>query len=176
MNVDFSNLKRAAVGGPFWCAVFGLLVVGLGCASSDRTDADMYVASFATEPPTTVLVTHNESGWTVHNGTEHIFLARAVDGTYRVPVFNGSWTGTWVGEAWDGVWTDSLRPNNYQVPVRLEPLADAQPTSGTRDTTYWDTSEGLLVLEQAGDSAWATISTPTGDYRHLAGKVVSNQF
>ena len=175
MNVDLSNLKRAAVGGPFWCAALGLLVGVLGCASSDRTDADMYVASFATEPPTTVLVTHNESGWTVHNGTEHILLARALDGTYRVPVFNGSWSGTWVGEAWDGVWTDSLRPNNYQVPIRLEPLADAQPTSGTRDTTYWDTSEGLLVLEQADDSAWATISTPTGDYRHLAGKVVGNQ-
>ena len=175
MNVDFSNLKRAAVGGPFWCAVLGLLVGVLGCASSDRTDADMYVASFATEPPTTVLATHNESGWTVHNGKEHILLARTLDGTHRVPVFNGSWSGTWVGEAWDGVWTDSLRPNNYQVPVRLEPLADAQPNSGTRDTTYWDTSEGLLVLEQAGDSAWATISTPTGDYRHLAGKVVGNQ-
>ena len=173
--MDFSNLKRAAVGGPFWCAVLGLLVGVLGCASSDRTDADMYVASFATEPPTTVLATHNESGWTVHNGKEHILLARTLDGTHRVPVFNGSWSGTWVGEAWDGVWTDSLRPNNYQVPVRLEPLADAQPNSGTRDTTYWDTSEGLLVLEQAGDSAWATISTPTGDYRHLAGKVVGNQ-
>ena len=78
-------------------------------------------------------------------------------------------------EVWEGVWTDSLRPNNYQVPVRLELLADAQPTSGTRDTTYWDTSEGLLVLEQAHDSAWATISTPTGDYRHLAGTIVGNQ-
>ena len=175
MNADLSNLKRAAVGSPFWCATIGLLVGVLGCASSDRTDADMYVASFATEPPTTVLATHNASGWTVHNGNEHILLARTADGTHRVPVFNGSWSGSWVEEAWDGVWTDSLRPNNYQVPVRLEPLADAQPTSGTRDTTYWDTSEGLLVLEQAGDSAWATISTPTGDYRHLAGKLEGNQ-
>ena len=175
MNVDLSNLQRAAVGGPFWYAALNLLVGVLGCASSDRTDADKYVASFATEPPTTVLATHNASGWTVHNGNEHILLARTADGTHRVPVFNGSWSGTWVGEAWDGVWTDSLRPNNYQVPVRLEPLADAQPTSGARDTTYWDTSEGLLVLEQGGDSVWATISTPTGDYRHLAGKVVGNQ-
>ena len=44
-----------------------------------------------------------------------------------------------------------------------------------RDTTYWDTSEGLLVLERSQDSAWATISTPTGDYRHLAGTFVDNQ-
>ena len=52
---------------------------------------------------------------------------------------------------------------------------DVSPVSGVRDTTYWDTSEGLLVLERSQDSAWATISTPTGDYRHLAGKVVCNQ-
>ena len=26
MNVDLSNLKRAAVGGPFWCAILALLV------------------------------------------------------------------------------------------------------------------------------------------------------
>ena len=175
MNMDLSYLKRAAVGGPFWCASIGILVGFLGCASSNNAPGDMYVASFATEPPATVLATHSADGWTVLNGDERILLALNADGNHRVPVFNGTWSGTWVGEVWEGVWTDSLRPNNYQVPVRLEPLADAQPTSGTRDTTYWDTSEGLLVLEQAHDSAWATISTPTGDYRHLAGTIVGNQ-
>ena len=104
-----------------------------------------------------------------------VWPSPAAKGNHRVPVFNGSWSGSWVGEVWEGVWTDSLRPNNYQVPVRLEPLENAQPTSGTRDTTYWDTSEGLLVLERSQDSAWATISTPTGDYRHLAGTFVDNQ-
>ena len=176
MNMDLSNLKRAAVGSPFWCAILALLVGIIGCeSSSERHDGDMYVASFATEPPTTVLATHNANGWTVRNGAERILLALNKDGNHRVPVFNGSWSGTWVGEAWEGVWTDSLRPNNYRVPVRLEPLASAQPTSSARDTTYWDTSEGLLVLEQADDSAWATISTPTGDYRHLAGTLLGNQ-
>ena len=176
MNMDLSYLKRAAVGGPFWCAILALLVGVIGCeSSSERHDGDMYVASFATEPPTSVLATHSANGWTVRNGDERILLALTANGDHRVPVFNGSWSGTWVGEVWEGVWTDSLRPNNYQVPVRLELLADAQPTSGTRDTTYWDTSEGLLVLEQADDSAWATISTPTGDYRHLAGTLVGNQ-
>ena len=176
MNMDLSNLKRAAVGSPFWCAILALLVGVIGCeSSSERHDGDMYVASFATEPPTTVLATHSANGWTVRNGAEHILLALNKDGNHRVPVFNGSWSGTWVGEVWEGVWTDSLRPNNYRVPVRLEPLASAQPTSSARDTTYWDTSEGLLVLEQADDSAWATISTPTGDYRHLAGTLLGNQ-
>ena len=176
MNMDLSYLKRAAVGGPFWCAILALLVGFIGCeSSSERHDGDMYVASFATEPPTTVLATHSANGWTVRNGNERILLALNADGNHRVPVFNGSWSGTWVGEVWEGVWTDSLRPNNYQVPVRLERLAGAQSTSGTRDTTYWDTSEGLLVMEQADDSAWATISTPTGDYRHLAGTLVGNQ-
>ena len=176
MNMDLSYLKRAAVGGPFWCAILALLVGVIGCeSSSERHDGDMYVASFATEPPTSVLATHSANGWTVRNGDERILLALTANGNHRVPVFNGSWSGTWVGEVWEGVWTDSLRPNNYQVPVRLELLADTQPTSGMRDTTYWDTSEGLLVLEQADDSAWATISTPTGDYRHLAGTFVGNQ-
>ena len=176
MNMDLSYLKRAAVGGPFWCAILALLVGVIGCeSSSERHDGDMYVASFATEPPTSVLATHSANGWTVRNGDERILLALTANGNHRVPVFNGSWSGTWVGEVWEGVWTDSLRPNNYQVPVRLELLADTQPTSGVRDTTYWDTSEGLLVMEQADDSAWATISTPTGDYRHLAGTLVGNQ-
>ena len=176
MNMDLSYLKRAAVGGPFWCAILALLVGVIGCeSSSERHDGDMYVASFATEPPTSVLATHSANGWTVRNGDERILLALTANGNHRVPVFNGSWSGTWVGEVWEGVWTDSLRPNNYQVPVRLELLADTQPTSGMRDTTYWDTSEGLLVMEQADDSAWATISTPTGDYRHLAGTLVGNQ-
>ena len=175
MNADLSNLKRAAVGGPFWCATLLLLVGVLGCASNDQHDGDVYVASFATEPPTTVLATYGAEGWTVRNGHEHIALTLTSKGDHRVPVFNGSWSGSWVGEVWEGVWTDSLRPNNYQVPVRLEPLENASPVSGTRDTTYWDTSEGLLVLERSQDSAWATISTPTGDYRHLAGTFVDNQ-
>ena len=176
MNMDLSYLKRAAVGGPFWCAILALLVGVIGCeSSSERHDGDMYVASFATEPPTSVLATHSANGWTVRNGDERILLALTANGDHRVPVFNGSWSGTWVREVWEGVWIDSLRPNNYQVPVRLELLADTQPTSGMRDTTYWDTSEGLLVMEQADDSAWATISTPTGDYRHLAGTLVGNQ-
>ena len=175
MNVDLSKHKRAAVGGPFLYATVILLVGILGCASNDRHDGDVYVASFATEPPTEVLAIHSAEGWTVRNGREHIVLTPTKNGAHRVPVFNGSWSGSWVGEAWEGVWTDSLRPNNYQVPVRLEPLANASPASGVRDTTYWDTSEGLLVLERSQDSAWATISTSTGDYRHLAGTSVDNQ-
>jgi thiol-disulfide isomerase/thioredoxin len=175
MNVDLSNLKRAAVGGPFWCATLVLFVGILSCASDDQHDGDVYVASFATEPPTMVLATYGAEGWTVRNGHERITLTRTTKGDYRVPVFNGSWSGSWVGRVWEGVWTDSLRPNNYQVSVRLEPLADTSPVSGVRDTTYWETSEGLLVLERCQDSAWATISTPTGDYRHLAGKTVVNQ-
>ena len=80
-----------------------------------------------------------------------------------------------MGGVWEGVCTESRRPNTNPVPVRLWPLTHSQPTSGARDTTYWDTSEGLLVLERSQDSAWATISTPTGDYRHLAGTFVGNQ-
>ena len=46
---------------------------------------------------------------------------------------------------------------------------------GGRQQSSWTTSEGLLLLDEKGDSVWATISTPTGDYRYLAGKKESNQ-
>ena len=175
MNMDQSILKRAALGGPFWCTVLYLHLGVLGCGSVSRPDCALYVATFATEPPTTVLAAKSTNGWMVHNGQEKILLTPDRSGLYRVPVFNGSWSGSWVEESWEGVWTDSLRANNYHIPVRLDPLTDTRPASGPRDTTYWDTSEGLLVLERHQDSAWATISTPTGDYRHLAGTVGDNQ-
>ena len=115
MNVDLSNLKRAANGGPFWCAILALLVGVIGCeSSSERHDGDMYVASFATDPPTTVLATHSDAGWTVHNGDERIRLALTAAGNHRVPVFNGSWSGI-LGGGGVGRCLDRL-PSAQQLP------------------------------------------------------------
>ena len=91
----------------------------------------------------------------------------------RVPVFGGSWNGRWVGEEGKAI---------GQIPFvlvitacsTLRSTTDAQPTSGSVTSSHWDTSEGTLILQTKEDSAWATISTPTGDYRYLAGKKQNN--
>ena len=150
MNMDLSYLKRAAVGGPFWCASIGILVGFLGCASSNNAPGDMYVASFATEPPATVLATHSANGWTVRNGDERILLALTANGDHRVPVFNGSWSGTWVGEVWEGVWTP-FGPtitkclsgwNCWPMPNQLQ--VRETPHIGTRRKGCWSWSRWTI--------------------------------
>lgn len=96
------------------------------------------------------------------------------DELYSVPVFGGSWRGKWVGEEWLGHWTDSLRPGDYRVPLTIRPLTNQAQQQGTKTRSLWSTSEGLLLLDEKEDSVWATISTPTGDYRHMAGKKSGN--
>lgn len=175
MNSRANTFSRAALScsGFFW----GLLVaLGFtGCVES-QTGLGLYEASFGTEPPTTILVQRAPAAWVVRNGAERIALKHLGGENYRVPVFGGSWQGGWVGEEWVGVWTDSLRSPNYHVSVTLKPLAVVDNTTDLMETTTssWDTSEGLLLMSERGDSLWATISTPTGDYRFLAGKRLDN--
>lgn len=153
------------------CAFLTLSWVACSTSTPENT---LYVARFATEPATEVLSQRQGHDWVVRNGAEHIVLKHLGDERYAVPVFGGSWNGCWVGEEWQGYWTDSLRPGDYRVPLTLSPLSNAQPTSGSVTSSRWDTSEGTLILQTKEDSAWATISTPTGDYRYLAGKKQNN--
>ena len=152
-------------------------VVLLSCNTTSTASKDrLYVASFGTEPVTEVLVQRKPHAWVVMNGEERINMGRVGFGElYSVPVFGGSWSGEWVGEEWHGHWTDSLRPGDYWVPLKLQPLQIQSAQEGGRQQSSWTTSEGLLLLEEREDSVWATISTPTGDYRYLAGKMESNQ-
>ena len=88
--------------------------------------------------------------------------------SYRIPVFNGTWTGAWQGEQWEGSWTDSLRGTDYLVPLVLTPIPATNPYEAKVTTSHWVSTEGWLILDHMGDSVHATISTPTGDYRYLS--------
>ena len=158
------------------CLCLFWAVLSLSCNTASTASKDpLYVASFATEPATEVLVQRQPREWVVLNGKEQIPMPQIGDDElYSVPVFGGSWSGEWVGEEWVGQWTDSLRPGDYRVPLTIQPLQDQAQQRGTKTRSFWSTSEGLLLLDERGDSVWATISTPTGDYRYLAGKKSGN--
>ena len=154
-----------------WCACTLVLLL-FGCTGGEnRVPHKLYEATFQSDPPTTVLVEWRPNSWVVRNGDERIPLQRVGGGeVFSVPVFGGSWTGEWRNDRWLGVWTDSLRPGGYRVPVTLSPIKESLSTEGLSQITQtWRTTEGLLITQTKGDSVWATISTPTGDYRYLAG-------
>jgi len=147
-----------------------------GCRDSHKEHSpQLYTASFGTNPITTVLVERSNSSWVVRNGEERVVL-RPTDQeeVYALPVFGGSWAGEWVGGVWQGHWTDSLRPNNYRVPITLSPIVNNRSAAGPKTSSRWQTSQGVLLLDSREDSVWATISTPTGDYRYLAGTKKDN--
>ena len=145
----------------------------MACSTSSP-EQKLYVAQFGTQPKTEVLAERVADDWVIRNGEERIVLRHLGEELYAVPVFGGSWKGRWEGEEWRGHWTDSLRPGDYRVPLTLTPLVNPQFTSGSKTASRWDTSEGTLLLHTRQDSVWATISTPTGDYRYLAGKKSDN--
>jgi len=154
-----------------------LLLVLVSC-THDAREPQLYEAVFGTEPSTVVLVERVDSTWVVCNGTERIRLRPQGQEVYEVPVFGGSWKGVWEGSEWVGFWTDSLRSTDYKVPLTLKPVMPEglRPHRSERtDTSFWASTEGLLVMATRGDSVWATISTPTGDYRYLAGKKQRNK-
>ena len=159
--------KWTAASCPFLLALFVM-----GC---QHTPPALYEVRFDTEPAIRVLAAWNNDTWTIHNGPERIELARTNDSTFQVPVFDGSWVGTWVGGEFQGVWTDSLRPGNYRIPFQCVPVAN-QPETGPTTTTVWQTSEGTMTLRQRGDSLSGTIATPTGDYRHLFGQRAGSEW
>jgi len=150
------------------------LAITIMACSTDGPEQNLYVAHFGTQPITEVLAERVADGWVIRNGEERIVLRCLGEELYAVPVFGGSWKGQWEGEEWRGHWTDSLRPGDYRVPLTLTPLVHPKSTSGSKTASRWDTSEGTLLLQTRQDSVWATISTPTGDYRYLAGKKSDN--
>ena len=159
-----------------WC-IWTLTIFLMGCADhEDSANPRLYEATFATDPPTTVLVERSSDTWVIRNGDERIRMRRAGEGLYVVPVFGGSWVGEWEDERWVGAWVDSLRPGDYNVPLRISPLIDRPSVAHEPEISQtWETSEGLLLTQIKGDSLWATISTPTGDYRYLAGQKTRNK-
>ena len=158
-----------------WRLVWSLIVstmLLIGCGT--EAPKIKYVASFGTIPPTEILVHRDGSTWTVCNGVERIALEDLGNESYRIPVFNGTWTGAWQGKRWEGGWIDSLRGGDYVVPLVLTPIPATIPCDAEVTTSHWVSTEGWLILDHLGDSVHATISTPTGDYRYLAGTLKDN--
>ena len=107
-----------------WCVWTSALFL-LGCAVPENSaKPQLYEATFATNPPTAVLVERSSDTWVVRNGTERIRMRRAGEGVYAVPVFGGSWVGEWRDEQWFGAWVDSLRSGDYSIPLSISPLID----------------------------------------------------
>lgn len=128
--------------------------------------------------------------WSLYNGDEVVTLTPLNDSTWKVPVFNGSWVlhKDQKNDSYRGHWVDSLRnpPGSYRVPIQVLPTsASAQATieplaipTGTWDVWFGEDSSdspgSQLDLTAEGGAVRATIRTPTGDYRYLAGTVVGN--
>ena len=112
---------------------------------------------------------------TIKNSTENIVLRPVSENVFSVPVFGGSISGHWNSNhsSFTGVWTDSLRPGNYNVPVKIisakKPLNQSCVKEGS--ILEWNTTEGRLVAEVSCGIATATFLTPTGDYRYLSGYI-----
>lgn len=149
-------------------------IVLCGCFGGEFVDHG--VVSFSLDDSTSVVLPTGPlvdgESITIHNGGEDIVLEIVEKGVYSVPVFGGSITGNWLDGWFSGVWTDSLRPGNYQVPVEF----CSNTSRVTRcveepNQIVWNTSVGVLVAQVFCDSLTATFITPTGDYRYLSGSL-----
>ena len=114
----------------------------------------------------------HEGNLVLKNGEEKIVLSRVEEGVYSVPVFGGSVVGVEREDGvFCGVWTDSLRPNNYNIPLEIKPTPLGKPCGEPRVKNTYETSLGILSLEGFCDSVLGTFLTPTGDYRYLSGTI-----
>lgn len=109
----------------------------------------------------------------IKNSTENIVLRPVSKNVFSVPVFGGSISGRWNSDhsSFMGVWTDSLRSGNYNVPVKIISAQKPLNQSCYEEVSVfeWNTTEGRLVAEVSCGLAKATFLTPTGDYRYLSG-------
>ena len=162
-------------------SVWVLVIVStiLGCSSRGHNPVEhhTYLASFSLDDSTTVevLASLKHGGVTLENGVERVFLTPVSGGGYSVPVFGGALVGEWVGEGdekvWVGEWIDSLRVDEYRVPLKITPIDRDGDALGVEKYSAWDTDLGRLKMTQRSDSVFATFLTSTGDYRYLAGVI-----
>lgn len=117
-----------------------------------------------------------EDSWTLYNGLETMTLSNVTDSSdcWKVPVFEGVVCLT---DSLNGLWTDVLRTEPYQVPVQW--LESGQPeTFGSRqDSMSWRLSFGeddpwfgnLSLLASETGAVQGSVATATGDFRYLHG-------
>jgi len=161
----------------FWVLVVVSTVLGCSTRGHNPVEHPSYLASFSLDDSTTVgvLASLKHGGVTIKNGEERVFLTHVSGGVYSVPVFGGALVGEWVGEGdekfWVGEWVDSLRVEEYRVPLKITPIDRGDDVLGVDKSSAWDTDLGRLKMTQRSDSVFATFLTSTGDYRYLAGKI-----
>jgi thiol-disulfide isomerase/thioredoxin len=173
---------------------FSLVVAGCGDASHSSqlpVSHDASIAFILNDSVTaSFLGSRKGAAWSLYNGDEVVTLTPLNDSTWKVPVFNGSWMlrKDQKNNSYRGHWVDSLRnpPGSYRVPLRVLPKSSsAQATSeppeiptGTWDVWFGEDSSdspgSQLDLTTEDGAVRATIRTPTGDYRYLAGTLVDN--
>lgn len=156
----------------FLCAVF------TSCEKPSEKP-DFGVITFELDDSTQVVLETGplefEKPITIKNSTENIVLRPVSENIFSVPVFGGSISGRWNSNhsSFMGVWTDSLRPGNYNVPVKI--ISAQKPLNQNcldEESVYeWTTTEGRLVARVSCGLAKATFLTPTGDYRYLSGYI-----
>ena len=164
-----------------WFLIATLAILGCSSGVNKPVDYPVYLATFSLDDSTAVevLVSAQQEGVRMMNGVERVFLPCVSEGVYSVPVFGGALVGNWVGEGgeknWVGEWIDSLRIEEYRVPLKITTIDksghSAMVTRQGVKLSVWDTDLGKLKMAQHGDSITATFLTSTGDYRYQAGKI-----
>ena len=152
-----------------------LLMLGCETGANRQDEGPTYLATFSLDDSTTVdvLVSIRQDDLVFMNGEERVLMRSVSGGGYSVPVFGGSLVGEWFGDegVWRGDWVDSLRRDEYRVPLEIAPFKKKREQDGKVERSIWDTDLGRLKMVQKGDSITATFLTSTGDYRYQAGEI-----
>ena len=185
---------RYLLAGVAFLVFFSLVVGGCGDASHSSQLPVSHDASieFVLNDSVTASFIGSRKGavWSLYNGDEVVTLTPLNDSTWKVPVFNGSWSlhKDQKNDSYRGHWVDSLRNphGSYRVPLEVSPTSSneqgtteaSEIPTGTWDVWFGEDSSdspgSQLDLTADGGAVQATIRTPTGDYRYLAGTVVGD--
>ncbi len=166
-----------------------LLIATFLLASCSRKDSSpasgYYTLLFSTENgniPARLQI-NDTSGWNIVNSEESIRLDSVVlrgDSFFvKLPLFDSSLKGTWRNDSIFGEWTDHSR-KQYSIP-----FVGAIANYSERDKTIQDlnyevifspddtteSSRGMAIFQQKGNTLTGTILTETGDYRYLQGEI-----
>ena len=140
---------RYLLAGVAFLVFFSLVVAGCGDASHSSQFPVSHDASieFVLNDSVTASFLGSRKGavWSLYNGDEVVTLTPLNDSTWKVPVFNGSWSlhKDQKNDSYRGHWVDSLRnpPGSYRVPLEVSPTPSKE--QGTTEaseipTGTWD--------------------------------------
>lgn len=135
----------------------------------------------------TVLAFKRDHELEIVNGSERITLKIEHDDqgyTSDFPVFNSKMFFHRYNELPEGKWVNYDRGDDYEIPFAssyafIPPNEAGNDYSGKYAVTFEHTQKQTLavaVFTQTGGTLYGTFMTNTGDYRHLAGRVIQDSF